>query len=116
MSWEEVGTDDGEQFKFTEPGQELTGKLLEVSNDIEGDNGTFRIWKFEVDGKDEPQKILVSGVLEDKLSRARGNVGDLFKVVFEGKKKSKKGREYNNWSVYIDRQTKESSWDDDAPF
>lgn len=125
MAWEEVGNTDGEQFNFDEPGKELVGTLVDISDEIPGDYGMFKIAVFEVEGEDENQKVLLGKVLRDKFEKARGNVGDLYKIVYEEKKQSKsnKSRSYNDWSIYIDRQKpkaavskKSDAWDSDEAF
>lgn len=122
MAYEKVTSEskypDAVQFKFEAPGDEVEGVLLEKSDDIDGDFGTYQLWTLQSEEDDVIRKVLLGGVLRDKASRADGKVGDAFKFVFKGKVQSKtnKTRLYNDYDVFIDRRSPKSDWDDKEAF
>lgn len=116
MAFETVGATEGTQYAFEAPGQELIGALVEHSDRIEGEFGEYSLWTFEVDG--ENVKVLAGGILQDKLEKADGKRGDVYRIVFEGLKTSKKNknRKYKDWTVQIDRKSPKTDWDDREAF
>jgi len=117
MGYTEVGNTDGVQFNFDAPGVELEGAVVELTDEIDGEYGTYRFLIVAREGE-ENAKVLAGSVLKDKIVKADPNPGDLMKIVFNGLKKSKANpsRSYNDWSVFIDRKSPKTNWDEKDAF
>lgn len=87
------------QFKFEAPGQAVEGKILDISEPINGDFGVYRLVVVEEDGGAQ-KKLLLGSVGLDKFNRSGAQVGGRLGVRFEGKRPTKDGkRSYNDWTV-----------------
>lgn len=100
--WEKSESVEAEPWDFEKDGNTLEGELTFVSDDIEGDYGTYRIYVIQPESGD-PRSFIPSKVGRDKLDRAKAAVGDYVGVKFLGLKKSKNGRKYKDWAVAVQK-------------
>ena len=98
--WRKVGGGDfPPSFRFTKPGQWLTGKFVEIrdvdSDEFEKGKATFitvdvsEASEGSINGK---VSLMGHGLLLWLLKEAKLEAGDLVKITYQGKEKYKDGR------------------------
>lgn len=86
--------------KFSQEGEEITGKLIKVGDSSKYAKG--KIYHLEVTneqtGQIENKVIFSSTILEDRMSFV--NVGEIVKIKFIRLEKNKKGQDMKVFEVY----------------
>lgn len=92
---------DGDNYKFEAPGDVVEGEVLEVSPELTGDYGVYKILTIRDENFERPQRVLAGSVLLDKIEKAGVSAGGTVAIRFDGMKQSvkNKSRSYKNWTV-----------------
>jgi hypothetical protein len=87
------------QADFSVPGTIYEGHVVEITDDIEGDFGIYRLVFLQT--ATDKISFIAGSVLLDKLKKADPKPGDQLGIRFEGLVKSKKnsGRSYKDWTL-----------------
>lgn len=92
--WKEIK--GGNIFNFEKEGEALEGKLV----DVRTDQGKFKSVVYDIEKADnELISLFGSTVLDGRMKRVK--IGDSVKIVFKGTVKSKTGREYADFQVFV---------------
>lgn len=95
--WEEM-KESVPVFEFEKEGDFLEGKLVNIEHDIGKDD--YTLYTFELGG-DVKKKIFGCFVI-NKLLDDKENIGKRIRIVYKGKKPSKKtpGREWKDFDIF----------------
>lgn len=95
--WVEVGiNNDTLSWKPSHPGDEIIGEYIKTETGK--GRGEGLLFHHLIDDDDFEVSILGSTVLNKKLENVEP--GTIIKIVYNGKSKSKNGREYNDFKVF----------------
>lgn len=93
--WKKVGI----LWSPQKEGDEVSGKFLGcIASD-----GEFESNILIIQTDKEIANVYGSTVLDDKLKHGMVKEGDYIKIVFKGKQKSEKGKEYKDFEMYVSR-------------
>ena len=95
--WEEVGGSDIHDFKMN---PELVGKYTKVEPN-QGPKKNSNLYTVENEFGEE-MKFWGGAVIDSRFENIA--LGEMVKIVYEGKQKSKAGTEYNAFKVYHEAQ------------
>jgi len=98
VSWETRETPDGVGIGDGQDQVKQAGGLLATVKDVDGDNGTFRVYEF-VQRDGTSQAVYGSSAIDSRLSVA--DIGLFVKLTFKGRAKSKRGREFKEIDVAV---------------
>jgi len=95
-----VSVDSGVNTNFENAGEHVDGhfKMTATGQGRDGNSSIHTIQKE--DGS--MASFWGSTALDDKISKC--TPGDFIRVQFEGTKKSKTGRDYKDWAVFVDHE------------
>lgn len=85
--------------KFDTPGKTVEGEITKVDYDRQGEYGPQDVYTFKTD--EGVVLVGASSILADKLKAEGAKPGVLAGIRYNGKRTSKNGREYKDYSVIV---------------